>query len=230
VVTKELPWLLVVSGLTIVLALALPGAGDDQRGFGRSDGILMLLIFAGFMMSWYRMGRRDAADPLVRELGEEAEAETQASVATAALLLLVGLVFLLAGGKLAETGAVAIARWLGLSDALIGLTIVAVATSLPELATAIIACRKGYDDLAVGNVVGSNLFNLLLVLACTATLAPVAMPAAWGLWDLVMMTVITVLLLPMTMTHGRRITRWEGGVLLALYLGYMAFSVGREMW
>ena len=103
-----------------------------------------------------------------------------------------------------------------------------VATSLPELATAIIACRKGHDDLAVGNVVGSNLFNLLLVLGCTCTVTSVVMPAVTGLYDLIAMIVITAVFLPMARTHGR-ITRWEGGVLLVLYLGYMGFSVGREM-
>ena len=238
VISKELPWLLVVSGAMIGLPWIPLGGSGDPPGFGRVQGILMLGAFAVFMMIWYRMGRREAADPLVRELDQEVEAGARASTATAIFLLVLGLVALVGGGKLAEIGAVGIARWLGLSDALIGLLIVAVATSLPELVTAIIACLKGHDDLAVGNVVGSNFFNLLLVLGLTATVAPVAVPtdpglggfaAMTGLHDLIMMFFITMILLPMAMTHGRRIRRWEGGVLLALWMAYMAWRVVREV-
>ncbi len=226
IVSKELPWLIFVSAATIGLAVVPLGA--SHSGFGRFDGVLMLLGFAVFMVSWYRMGRRDAADPLVRELTVEAEAETRASIIGASALCLAGLSGLVAGGKLSETSAVAIARTLGLSEALIGLTIVAVATSLPELATCIVACRRGHHDLAVGNVVGSNLFNLLLVLGTTAIVHPVGVPASYGWQDLSMMLFIALLLLPMAVTHRNKITRTEGAVLLALYLGYMAWIVARE--
>ncbi len=238
VIKKELPWLLVVSGAMIGLPWIPLGGSGDPPGFGRAQGILMLGAFAVFMMRWYRMGRRDAADPLVQEVEQEVETGTRASTATAIFLLVLGMAFLVGGGKLAEIGAVGIARWLGLSDALIGLLIVAVATSLPELVTAIIACLKGHDDLAVGNVVGSNFFNLLLVLAVTATVAPVGVPtdpglsgfaAMTGLHDLIMMFFITMILLPMAVTHGRRIRRGEGGVLLALWGIYMAWRVVREV-
>lgn len=225
VVSKELPWLIAVSVAVAALAWLAPGVGEEQKGFSRIDGAVMLVIFAIFMVSWFRMGRRKNSDPLVRELGEEAAAETRASLRAAIGLLIVGLAGLVGGGKLAETGAVEIAQRLGLSQALIGLTVVAFATSLPELATAIIACRQGHHDLAVGNVVGSNFFNLLFVLGVTAIIAPVALPATWGLWDLAVMTVVTILLLPMAISHRRRITRWEGAILLGVYVTYMAVRV-----
>ncbi len=225
VVSKELPWLIAVSVAVAALAWLAPGVGEEQKGFSRIDGAVMLVVFAIFMVSWFRMGRRKNGDPLVRELGEEAAAETRASLRAAIGLLIVGLAGLVCGGKLAETGAVEIAQRLGLSQALIGLTVVAFATSLPELATAIIACRQGHHDLAVGNVVGSNFFNLLFVLAVTAIIAPVAMPAKWGPWDLAVMIVITILLLPMAISHRRRITRWEGAILLGVYVTYMAVRV-----
>jgi len=228
VVKKELPWLIVVTVAVLLLAVAPPAIEASRGGFGRIDGVLMLLVFTVFMVSWYRMGRRDAADRLVKEVGEEAEADTQSSVALASLLFVAGLVFLLAGAKVTETASVSIARWLGMSDALIGLTIVAIATSLPELTTAVVACRKGHHDLAVGTIVGSNLFNLLLVLGVTSTVAPVLRPE-FGLHDLIAMTVITLLLLPMAITHRKRISRTEGGLLLVLYLGYMTHSVLREL-
>ena len=103
----------------------------------------MLLFFILFLAIWYRMGRRQAADPMLRELSEETEAGPLPSIPAAVAFVVAGLALLLAGGKLSETGAVTVARWLGLSDALIGLTIVAFATSLPELATSFMAVRKG---------------------------------------------------------------------------------------
>ena len=226
IVSKELPWLLAVSVAMYLLALPMFAGEAGVFGFGRIDSGVMLAWFGLFFVGWYRMGRRERADPLVRELGAEAEAETLTSTPGAAVLLLVGLVCLVGGGKLSEEGAVAIAEWLGLSEALIGLTIVAIATSLPELTTAIISVRKGHDDLAVGNVVGSNVFNLLLVLGLTTLVAPIALPAA-GMHDLSAMVVITCLLMLMALTR-HKISRWEGALLLALYVAYMSYGVLRE--
>ena len=132
------------------------------------------------------------------------------------------------GGKLTEWGAVGIAQSLGLTEGLIGLTIVALATSLPELTTCVVACRKGHHDLAIGNIVGSNLFNLLLVLGLTAVITPVPLPDN-GMWDLLAMMAITCVFSVMALTHGYKITRYEGAALLLCYLGYMAWSVWREL-
>ncbi len=227
VVSNELPWLIVVS--VVMAGLAFPWPWNRQAGFAfdRWDGVVLLSWFVIFMVGWYRLGHREAADPLVIELGQEAQAETVGSLTVAVALFVMGLGCLTAGGKLSEIGAVHIARLIGLSEALIGLTIVAFATSLPELATAIIASMKGHDDLAVGNIVGSNVFNLLLVMGATASITPVALPALWGWWDLISMITITLLLMAMALTH-RKITRWEGAILLALYLAYMTFSITRE--
>ncbi len=227
VVTKELPWLIVIS--LAILGLALLTFSGAGRSFDRYEGAMMLGGFTFFMVGWYRLGRREAADPLVAELGETAEEESHASLGVAWLLFVVGLGALLVGGKATEIGAVSVARSFGLSESLIGLTIVAVATSLPELTTCIIAVRKGHDDLAVGNIVGSNIFNLLLVLGVTAVIAPVQVPPQWGLWDLVAMNVITILLLPFAMTSNRKVNRAEGGALLLMYVVYMTFSVWREL-
>ena len=89
--------------------------------------------------------------------------------------------------------------------------------------------RKGHDDLAVGNIVGSNIFNLLLVLGTTAVIAPVQVPQHWGLWDLIAMNVITIMLLPFAMSSNRKINRTQGGALLLMYFVYMTFSVWREL-
>lgn len=228
VVKLELPLLVAVSAAMFGFAylLHLGSRPDEPPGFDRVDGTIMLLLFGLFMAGWIRMGRREAADPYMREL--RAEAEAPGPLPRAVLLVLIGLACLVGGGKLSEWGAVKFATWLGLSQALIGLTIVAFATSLPELATALIACRKGHDDLAVGNVVGSNVFNLLWVLGFTAVVAPVAVPDRHGWQDLTVMLGITIVLALMSLT-GRKIVRWEGAVLLGMYLAYIGWGVCREV-
>ncbi len=223
VINKELPWLVLVSVAMVGLALIPLGA----HGFQRFEGVVMLAIFILLLGIWVRMGRREPAEPVFEELSQETGAGPLPSIPAAVAFVVAGLALLLAGGKLSETGAVTLARWLGWSDALIGLTIVAFATSLPELATSIMAVRKGHTDLAVGNVVGSNFCNLLLVLGATATIASVPVPE-WGWFDLTMMIVITMVLLLFAKTHHHSITRWEGVWLLVLYVGYMTFGVLRE--
>lgn len=223
VLSKELPWLVVISIIALLVTL-IPWGGE---GFGRPSGGIMLLWFGVFMVNWYRMGRSDRDDPLVEELGAEAEAEPIGSMKVAVVLVILGLAAMGWGGNCAKDGAVGIARAMGLSEALIGLTIVAVATSLPELVTALIAVRKGHHDLAVGNVVGSNLFNLLLVLGLTAVIKPVPVPRH-GMSDLIAMAAITILLWVMARTHKFKVNRIEGAVLLLCYLGYMIWSVARE--
>jgi cation:H+ antiporter len=228
VIRKELPWLLVASVAMFAFVYPTGILGKETAGFGKIAGAIMLLWFGVFMVSWYRLGRREPAAPVMRGLKAEAEAETLGSLTVAVFLVLIGLACLVAGGELTKLGAVKIAEMLGLSEALIGLTIVAFATSLPELVTGIIACRKGYDDLAVGNVVGSNVFNLLLVLGLTAVVAPVLLPGGRQGWeDLVVMVGITCVLMMMAFSH-RRIERWEGALLLAMYFAYMTWSVVRE--
>ena len=174
------------------------------------------------------MARRDRADPLTREAEQEARAEPAGSLPGAIALFVVGLAALVAGGELTKTGAVYLAQWLGLTQGLIGLTVVAIATSLPELTTCIIAVRKGHADLAIGNVIGSNLFNIVLVLGVTSVVAPIPLPAERGWWDLLFMLALTLALLPIAISHQRRIMRWEGMCLLIAYVVYMGWSVVRE--
>ncbi len=238
VLGKELPWLVAISFGCILLALAPPYVlnGDEPSwGFARLHGVILLGGFALFSLSWYRMGRADAKDPLAKDSVEEATKQTQGSIAAASASFIFGLALLLLGGKFSEVGAVGLAEAAGLSDALIGLTIVAVATSLPEVCTSIIACRKGHTDLAIGNVVGSNLFNLLLVLGVTSLVSPVPLPQEEvvgtirrGWLDLGFMCGMTLVLVPLAVSH-RRIVRREGALLLALYLAYLAFVVVVEL-
>ena len=118
----------------------------------------------------------------------------------------------------------ALAREAGLSEAVIGLTVVAVGTSLPELVTSIIAAGRGEVDIAVGNVVGSNIFNLLLILGVSSMLAPVPVPDG-GLFDLGLLLVFSIVLLPLAVTHQRRLVRWEGALFLAAWIAYSVYRV-----
>jgi len=241
VVRKELPLLIGASAGMLILAWSGPaiGAGENSlQGWTDIDGAIMLGAFAVVTWLWYRMGKRDRADPLTSEAEAEAEArkEGRLPLLGGIAFFLLGLASLVAGGKLAELGAAGVAQWLGLSQTLIGLTVVAVATSLPEVVTCLIASRKGYADLAVGNVVGSNLFNILLVLGATAVIAPVPVPVEptllgldRGWCDLLVMLALTLLLLPIASTGQRRIRRWEGVFLLLCYVAYISFSVLREL-
>lgn len=235
VIRVEIPQVLAVSVGMVVLAWIpwSPLMGDRISGpaVSRIDGILMLVAFGIFTWLWIRMARSERKDPMIAEVESDVEAAAKRPMALRAAcgLFIVSLAILVGGGKLTEIGAVGIAEMLGMSQAMIGLTVVAIATSLPEVITSAIAARKGHGDLAVGNVVGSNLFNILLVLGATTIVAPVPVPAGRGIWDLAIMLGLTALLWPLAVTHSRRLVRIEGAFLLACYAGYLAFSVFWEI-
>ncbi len=192
----------------------------------RLDGIV---LFSGFFlvmgwMVWQGMnGRKDGKDPLVAEL----ETEIPADMSTGAALLwaLLGLVILIASSRLLVWGAVEVAQSFGVSDLIIGLTIVAIGTSLPELAASVMSALKGEDDMAVGNVLGSNMFNLLAVLALPGLILPSTLDAAVMQRDFPVMIGLTIALF--VMAYGfrgpGRINRIEGGLLLAAFVAYMAW-------
>lgn len=142
------------------------------------------------------------------------------------LFILGGLVALVFGGRFFVEGSVDIARYLGVTEAVIGLTIVAIGTSMPELATSLIASAKKEGDIAIGNVVGSNIFNILSILGITAMLQPLAMGNITWI-DMGVMVVTAIVLVPFMFT-GLRIERWEGGVMLAGYVAYVAWLIQQQ--
>jgi hypothetical protein len=188
-------------------------------GVGVFAALLALLGWAGVAAWWEAVAAMGVAlVALFVRVG------VKPSVWGAALSVVIGIVALTAGGNLTEAGATRIASGLGMSDELIGLTIVALATSLPELATSVQAVRRGTVDIAVGNVVGSNIFNILLVMGATAVVGDVTVPAdGWA--SLGMMALLSALLVPMSRVRGPWINRLEGLTLLAVYLGFMAWAV-----
>jgi len=226
---RDLPVLLAVTGLAFFLAT------DDA--INRIDGLILLVVFAGVMT--FNIVSELRAKPKGNNFEETVAEPAETSLGKSILWLVLGLVLLVASSRALVWGAVLIARALGVSDLLIGLTIVAVGTSLPELASSIAAARKGENDLAFGNIIGSNLFNTLAVVGIAATIAPMDSYEPSVLCrDLPVMSVLTVLLLlfglPVRKSRvgadGKRIgriNRIEGAVFLAIYVGYIGFLIAQ---
>lgn len=215
---REYPLLLVASVGTYLLLID----GDLDRIDG---GILLVALFVsmGFLV-WIGL-HRDQGDPLA----EEIEAELPAGMGTGAAIgwFLVGLLVLIASSRMLVWGSVEIATMLGVSDLIIGLTIVAVGTSLPELAAGIMSALKGEHDLAIGNVVGSNLWNLLAVLSVPGLIAPGLVPEEAISRDLLVMLALTVALFAMgrsSRTQGV-INRTEGALLLSCFIAYQGWLI-----
>lgn len=218
VLRKELPVLTLVTGFAVLLMHDLE--------LSRLDGWLHLAVLAGLMgwSIWQSLRQRGDA------LGEEIEAELQEHalpLGRALFWLLAGLALLIVSSRILVWGAVAIARQLEVSDLIVGLTIVAVGTSLPELASSIAAVRRNEHDIALGNVLGSNLLNTLAVVGIAGTIRPLAFEPSVVSRDMLVMTVLTVslFLICYGFRGAGRIKRIHGAVLLACYLGYLALLV-----
>jgi cation:H+ antiporter len=192
-----------------------------QRGvIGRFEGMGMVALLVSFLLWSYHNAMRGngGAEAIANEIADLAGQSR--SLAMSAVLVLVGFVGLVAGAKLLVDGAVAIARQAGLSEAVIGLTLVAVGTSLPELATSLVAALRRQGDIAIGNVVGSNLFNILGIMGVTAIVRPVPVPVSFQVFDLWMMLGAALLTLPFILRRSS-IGRVSGVVFLAIYAAYV---------
>jgi len=219
VLRKELPI------LTLVTFLAGWQIWDGQ--ISRLDAVILLLVFAGLMGWTILQGLLQKEDALAGEV-EQLLGERSMPLSRALFWLLGGLLLLIVSSRILVWGAVIIARGFGVSDLIIGLTIIAVGTSLPELASAVIATRKGEHDLALGNVLGSNLFNTLAVVGIAGAIHPMAVGREVFARDLTLMAVLTISLFAIGYGfRGRpgRINRIEGGILLTCYIGYMVYLI-----
>ncbi len=207
--------------LMIGATLLMYGMALDGQ-IGQVDGLILVLCLLAYTVFTIRQGRRKG------KAAAAAEAPTPAkgTVLVDLCLLIAGLAGLVVGAGWFVDAAVSMARAFGVSELVIGLTIVAVGTSLPELAASVVASMKGERDIAVGNVVGSNLFNILCVLGLTATAAADGVPVADSAldFDIPVMTAVSIACLPIFLA-GHRIARWEGLVFLAYYVAYTAYLV-----
>ena len=219
VIRGDLPILIAVS----LLSIALVWDGSVVRW----NGVLLLVVFALVMAYsiWRELkkARVEASNSV-----EEESAGKQTSLGKSIFWLVLGLALLVASSRALVWGAVEIARTLGVSDLLIGLTIVAIGTSLPELASSIAAARKGENDIALGNIIGSNLFNTLAVVGLAATISPMdEIEKAVTYRDMPLMTALTVALIVLGFRRkgDGRLNRIAGAILLAVYIGYLALLI-----
>lgn len=216
ILRREIPLLLLVSFGAYLLLLD----GDLDR----SDGVLMLTGLAGALIAVVHIGRQRAArDPLEKEFEEEIPSDL--STLAASLWFAGGLVLLLVASRMLVWGAVSVATAFGISDLVIGLTIVAIGTSLPELAASIASTLKGENDIAVGNVIGSNIYNMLAVLGIPGLLAPSTVDNMVLTRDLPIMLVLTIalLILGWGQKGNGRISRLEGILLLSCFIIYQGW-------
>ena len=223
--TRDIPILILTTILTVFLLK------DGNVSF--ADGMALLIAFVVIMtfniLSELNAKRKRKKDGVKDESDSDFETTEKVSIAKSILLLIVGLGLLVVSSRMLVWGAINVALALGVSDLLIGLTIVAVGTSLPELASSIAAARRGENDLAVGNIIGSNIFNTLTVVGLAAVIAPIkAMDPEVLSRDLPIMSALTLLLflicIPFKKKNGKRIGgfgRLGGALFLSLYVGYL---------
>ena len=212
VLKQELPILIFVTALSAFLIMD----GDVLR----LDAWILLGIFFIYMGWTIWTGLRNRDDSLVHDVKEELQEQEYMSLAKALMWVVIGLALLMGSSQLLVWGAVEIARYFGVSDLVVGLTIVAVGTSLPELASSIAAARKNEVDLAVGNIIGSNLFNTLAVVGLAGAIAPMQIEQEVFTRDMPVMSVLTVLLLVFGFGKKGQINRVKGLILLLAYIGY----------
>ena len=202
---------------------------EAPDGISRLEGLLLLVVFALFMWHSFKNARSEESMPAQAvasaEVAAAGETETAPMAMWKAVLLIAGsLCGLVLSGRLIVDNAVSIARCLGVSDAVIGVTIVALGTSLPELATSVVAAVKGNADLAVGNVIGSNIFNVFFILGLSGLIRPLPVYAHLAA-DAAFALLGAVLIFVFTLGRRHRIERWQGGLLLLLYAFYLYYTL-----
>jgi cation:H+ antiporter len=212
VVRREVPLMLLVT------AAVYPLAWDGQ--LGRGDGVILLLALAGYLIFVFQSVESEPPE-IVGEYEEFMRASGSAEKKVRALdivLVVAGCGGLVLGGYAIVESAVALASFLGISQVVIGLTVVAVGTSLPELATSLVAAMHKEADIAVGNVIGSNIFNIVAILGTATLVQPITVSSDILARELPAVLAMSVLVLPLLRT-GFRVQRWEGALLLACYVG-----------
>ncbi|GAA0714663.1 calcium/sodium antiporter [Paraclostridium ghonii] len=219
-IKKDTPFLLFISALLVVLGINL--------NLSRFDGLILLILFVFFLVSMIKsnLGQKDC-DISTSESAIAIEVtESEAiSLPKTLVICLIGIVGIVWGGDLVVDSATKIATAFGMSTNLVGLTIVAMGTSLPEFVTSVIAVRKGETEIAIGNVIGSNIFNILLVLGLAAIINPMTI-SIFALIDAVFMTLITILLY-IFIKKNNCLNKIHGFILISIYLAYMCYTIIR---
>ncbi len=225
-IRREVPLLILVT--TIMTVMALDGLlSGEARFISRSEGVVLMLLFCIFFyVNLMDMLRVDKEDPISAEIVDNPLIDTDVSPYRW-IMVIAGFAMLVGGGELTIRSGTLLATALGISATLVGLFVVAIGTSMPELVTSIIAALRGESDLALGNVIGSNIFNSLIVLPTSAVIAEVPVPKG-GVFDLLVSWGFVVLLVPFFFFGRARLSRGTGVFLLACYVAYLVSRVGFE--
>lgn len=200
----ETPFMIVITGVMLLLGL--------DAEISLLDGVIFLVLFAAYLAYLFRMAKKDK--------NKESEGSKNISILKAIIFAVIGLVMIVLGSNVTVDAATAIAKAVGLSERFIGLTIVALGTSLPELFTSVTAARKGNADIAIGNIVGSNIFNILFVVGLSALIVPVPFAANFIFDSIVAIAASVMLLLCCLWTKSLK--RWAGVVMILSYAAYFA--------
>ncbi len=219
-VWKEIPFALLAMVAVLFVTQDVLLNGDTQDVITRGEGLLLISFFAIFMYYILELAKKEVVK-------NEGDAIVLYKKPAAFALIIAGLVMLFFGGKIFVEQAVVLAKLAGLSELFIGLTIVAIGTSLPELVTSIIAAKKGETDIAIGNIVGSNIFNVFWILGLTAVITPVTVPASSVVDILVGLLAALLLFIFMFMGKKHTLVAWKGLLFIAIYIAYVAYLVVR---
>lgn len=218
ILKRDFPFCIFITAVMLALMITLNG-GDDYA-ISRIGGVILLALFAAFMTYSIIAGKKHAD-----EISAEAPLQKPMSTPKCILLVMLGIAGVIAGGELTVYGAKALALMAGLSEKVVALTVVAIGTSLPELVTSIVAARKKQNDIAVGNVIGSNIFNILFILGISAAISPIPTDIA-SVIDGVILTGFMVITYIFSLVR-KKITRGEGIVMILLYVAYTAYLLVR---
>ena len=220
-IKKETPFLIIVSSMLLVFGLDLK--------MNRMEGLILLFVYVYFLISTVKRSKNSVTEnyDCSNEVAitTDTEISEEISMPKTILICIVGIAGIVIGGDMVVNSATSIAKSFGMSANLVGLTIVAVGTSLPEFVTSIVAIKKGETEIAIGNVIGSNLFNILLVLGLAVFINPITI-SMLALIDIAFMVAITILLY-LFMKKDYSLVKKQGFILIAIYLAYMTYTVIR---
>ncbi|WP_297133493.1 calcium/sodium antiporter [Terrisporobacter sp.] len=217
-IKKDTPFLLLISGLLLLFGL--------NFNINRMEGIIFLIFFAYFLIATIKSAKNIDND-VSTETATTAELEfvNESPIMKTILLSVIGIIGIILGGDMVVDSATNIATSFGMSENLVGLTIVAVGTSLPEFVTSVVAVKKGETEIAIGNVIGSNIFNILFVLGLATIISPITI-SMFALIDIIFMIAIT-LLLYLFMKKNNSLNKTQGYLFIIIYIVYMAYTIMR---
>lgn len=214
-VWREIPFSLFAALILGFLVNDQLSGNADANLISRADGMVLIALFVMFLFYTFHLGRNNLTEEIPKLEGDR-------PLWKSVIILLLGLIGLIIGGKWIVEGAVSLARLFGYSESFVGFTIVAIGTSLPELATAVVAVRKGNTDLAIGNVIGSNIFNIFWVLGLSATISPMDFDTADN-FSVILNIGCSALLFGLLFIGKRHtLQQWQGGLLLLAYMAYIS--------